>query len=115
MEGVPDMPRAVAVRVRAVLQAQGHLEGAVRVATEGEIRGQDADCQVEEERLREAVLSAVHSEHGDGAREHVHLPGAAVDAGEEQRRRGGRVQEVRALRMQRLRKHGLRPAGSLLG
>ena len=60
MEDHADPAREDTLRVPALLRATSYLQRAVRVAVEGTVRGQVADREVEETRVREAVLFAVH-------------------------------------------------------
>ena len=75
MEDHADPAREDTLRVPALLRATSYLQRAVRVAVEGTVRGQVADREVEETRVREAVLFAVHP-----GPHRVHLQGTACTA-----------------------------------
>lgn len=91
-----DPPPKVALHLRPVLPAQGDQPRTVRLLCARKDCRRQSDCQVEEIRLREPVLSALHSDARHQLWHELHLPGAQGEAG------GGPRGGVRALRVSRL-------------
>lgn len=91
-----DSPSEIPLHLRPVLPAQGDQPRTVRLLCAREDCRRQSDCQVEEVRLREPVLPALHSDARHQLRHELHLPCAEGEAG------GGPRGGVRALRLPRV-------------
>mmetsp|Transcript_114451 Transcript_114451/g.356432 ORF Transcript_114451/g.356432 Transcript_114451/m.356432 type:complete len:210 (+) Transcript_114451:203-832(+) len=100
-----DPLREVALHLRALLQEEGHIQGALRLPLVGEVRRRGPDRQVEEEGLRVPVLARRDRQEEHELRHHRHLPGAPAppQAG---LRRPLRAHGLHLLRLLRGQPHG---------
>ena len=87
MAHLPPAPPAQPIHLRDVLPAQEDHEGSLRVRSGPEVRRRKPDREVEEERIREAVLPQVHSTEGYKLRNDLHLPRAELASRGRQGRR----------------------------
>lgn len=99
MGNIPYHAPEVKVRVRVVLQEEGHLQGAVRLVTEAQVLRCQPHRQMEETGLREPVLYQVHPRLREQQRRDLYLSCSKGHAGEE---REHQVQRVRKLWLQRM-------------
>jgi hypothetical protein len=53
------------IHLRPLLPERGDIETAIRMALEKRVRGCELDCEVEEARVREALLSPLHPNQGN--------------------------------------------------
>lgn len=76
-----DPPPEVQIYLRPVLSEKSHQPGVVRLLHPGEDCRCESDSQMEEGRIREPLLLAMHPDEGHEFRDKLHLPGAQGETG----------------------------------
>lgn len=76
MARLPDLPPAQPIHLRPLLRERGHQQAALRLAAEEQLRRRAAHCEMEETRVREAVLPALRPDEGDKLQLDMYLSGS---------------------------------------